>query len=93
MASPASRATGAGKNYKSKTVMEDRAKSIENGMVYPATKNCALCHNEQSPDLEARPVHDQGRQEGRVRCRAGLRENQAPRSECEEVKRAVPVLD
>ncbi len=40
---------GAGKNYKSKDVMLDRAKCIAGGMVYPATKNCALCHNAQSP--------------------------------------------
>jgi hypothetical protein len=40
---------GPGKNYKSKTVMQDRNKAIEGGMIYPATKSCALCHNDQSP--------------------------------------------
>ncbi|MCF7839062.1 MAG: cytochrome c family protein [Candidatus Marinimicrobia bacterium] len=40
---------GAGKNYKSKQIMEDRAQCIENGMVYPATKSCAKCHNDASP--------------------------------------------
>jgi hypothetical protein len=40
---------GPGKNYKAKAVMEDRSKCIEGGMVYPATKSCALCHNDQSP--------------------------------------------
>lgn len=40
---------GPGKNYKSKTVMESRDESIKNGMVYPATKSCALCHNDKSP--------------------------------------------
>lgn len=40
---------GPGKDYKSKSTMEDREKSIAAGMVYPATKSCASCHNEQSP--------------------------------------------
>lgn len=40
---------GPGKKYKSKTVMQDRQKCIENGMVHPATESCALCHNEESP--------------------------------------------
>lgn len=44
---------GAGKNYKAKTVMADRAQSIANGMVYPATKNCQRCHNDQSPSWKA----------------------------------------
>ncbi|NQT92472.1 MAG: cytochrome C554 [Lentisphaerae bacterium] len=40
---------GPGKNYKSKTVMQDHDKCIEKGMVYPATKSCELCHNETAP--------------------------------------------
>lgn len=40
---------GAGKNYKSKEVMQDRQKCIANGMVYPASKSCVNCHNEKSP--------------------------------------------
>lgn len=40
---------GAGKNYKPKAVMESRDASIRNGLVHPATKMCAECHNEQSP--------------------------------------------
>ena len=40
---------GPGKNYKSKTVMEDREKCIEGGMIYPATQSCVLCHNDTSP--------------------------------------------
>ena len=40
---------GAGKNYKSKTMMADRAQCVANGMVYPATKSCERCHNDQSP--------------------------------------------
>ena len=39
---------GPGKNYKSKSVMKDRAACIENGMIYPATKSCVKCHNEES---------------------------------------------
>lgn len=40
---------GPGKDYKAKTVMEDKAKAIAAGLVVPATKSCTLCHNEQSP--------------------------------------------
>ena len=44
---------GPGKKYKSKTVMKDHARCIENGMVYPATKNCKLCHNDTAPSWKA----------------------------------------
>lgn len=40
---------GPGKNYKSKTTMEDHQKCIAAGMIYPATTSCTQCHNEQSP--------------------------------------------
>ncbi len=40
---------GPGKNYKSKAIMESRDESVKNGMVYPATKSCLLCHNDKSP--------------------------------------------
>ena len=40
---------GPGKKYMAKSTMEDRAKAIEGGMVYPASKSCELCHNEQNP--------------------------------------------
>ena len=43
---------GPGNNYKSKSVMESREKCIEAGMIYPATKSCKLCHNEQSPSYK-----------------------------------------
>jgi hypothetical protein len=39
---------GPGKNYKSKSVMKDKAAAIAKGMIYPATKSCELCHNESS---------------------------------------------
>ena len=40
---------GAGKNYKTKTIMSDRKQSEAAGMIYPATKSCVKCHNEKSP--------------------------------------------
>jgi len=40
---------GPGKNYKSKSVMQSRERSVAKGMVHPATKSCVLCHNDQSP--------------------------------------------
>jgi hypothetical protein len=43
---------GAGKDYKSKSVMENREKSIAAGMVYPATKSCTQCHNAESPTFK-----------------------------------------
>lgn len=44
---------GPGKNYKSKEVMKDRKQAEANGMIYPATKNCTKCHNDQSPTWKA----------------------------------------
>ncbi|MBN2172815.1 MAG: cytochrome c family protein [Bacteroidales bacterium] len=40
---------GPGSKYKTNTIMKDRAKSIENGMIVPDEKLCKECHNEQSP--------------------------------------------
>jgi hypothetical protein len=40
---------GPGKKYMAKSTMEDRAKAIEGGLIYPATQSCALCHNDKSP--------------------------------------------
>ena len=40
---------GPGKKYMPKSTMEDRAKAIEAGLVYPASKSCELCHNSQNP--------------------------------------------
>lgn len=40
---------GPGKKYMAKTTMEDRAKAIEAGLIYPATQSCRLCHNDKSP--------------------------------------------
>jgi hypothetical protein len=43
---------GPGKKYMAKSVMEDRTKAIEAGLVHPATESCKLCHNEQSPNYK-----------------------------------------
>jgi Zn finger protein HypA/HybF involved in hydrogenase expression len=40
---------GPGKKYMAKSTMEDRAKAIEGGLFYPASKSCELCHNDQNP--------------------------------------------
>jgi hypothetical protein len=40
---------GPGKKYMPKSIMEDRAKAIEAGLVYPASKSCEMCHNDQNP--------------------------------------------
>lgn len=45
---------GAGEKYKSKKIMEDKQKSIENGMVAYANEEaikaqCLTCHNDKSP--------------------------------------------
>lgn len=44
---------GPGKNYKAKSVMENRAKSIAKGMIHPATRNCTKCHNDSAPSWKA----------------------------------------
>ncbi len=44
---------GPGKKYMVKSIMESREKSIAAGLIYPATKSCELCHNEQSPTWKA----------------------------------------
>jgi hypothetical protein len=43
---------GPGKKFMAKTTMEDRAKAIAAGMVYPATESCKLCHNAESPTFK-----------------------------------------
>jgi len=45
---------GPGKDYKKKKIMQDHAKSVENGLVEYANeaaieKQCKTCHNEESP--------------------------------------------
>ncbi len=40
---------GAGKDYKSKKTMEDKAKAIAAGLIIPDEALCKKCHNEESP--------------------------------------------
>ncbi len=40
---------GPGSKYKSNTIMKDRQKSIENGLIVPDEKLCKTCHNEENP--------------------------------------------
>jgi hypothetical protein len=35
--------------YKSNTIMQDRAKSLANGMIIPDQKLCETCHNPKNP--------------------------------------------
>lgn len=44
---------GAGGDYWKKTVMMDRDKAIEMGMVADPGANCTTCHNEESPTFKA----------------------------------------
>ena len=43
---------GPGSAYKSISIMKDREKSIENGLVIPDEKTCKKCHNEESPTFK-----------------------------------------
>jgi hypothetical protein len=43
---------GPGKGYMKKSVMENRQDAIAAGLVYPATKSCPSCHNDQSPTFK-----------------------------------------
>jgi hypothetical protein len=36
-----------------KSVMEDHQKSVEAGLIYPASQSCTLCHNDTSPVWKA----------------------------------------
>jgi len=44
---------GPGKDYMKKSIMEDRQKSIEAGLLLPDKSLCVKCHNEQSPTWKA----------------------------------------
>jgi len=43
---------GPGSGYKSNSVMKDRQKSIEKGLIIPDEKLCRTCHNEESPNFK-----------------------------------------
>ena len=41
---------GPGKNYMKKSVMQNHAEAVKNGMIHPALeKSCTKCHNAESP--------------------------------------------
>jgi hypothetical protein len=44
---------GPGKGYMKKSTMESREDSIVAGLIYPATKTCKQCHNEESPTYKS----------------------------------------
>ncbi len=43
---------GAGSDYAPMSVMKDRAKAIEEGMVIPTKEICVKCHNSESPNFK-----------------------------------------
>lgn len=43
---------GPGSKYKKLSVMKDRKKSIENGLIIPDEKLCRSCHNKKSPEFK-----------------------------------------
>lgn len=43
---------GAGGDYKALSVMKDKAKSIEAGLVMPTNELCVKCHNSESPNYK-----------------------------------------
>ena len=43
---------GPGKDYKKKSVMEDRDAAIAAGMIVPTEETCVACHNEKSPTFK-----------------------------------------
>ncbi len=43
---------GPGSDYKKISIMKDRAKAIEAGLIIPDEKTCVKCHNETSPTFK-----------------------------------------
>jgi hypothetical protein len=43
---------GPGSRYKSNTIMKDREKAMENGMILPTKEVCIACHNAESPNFK-----------------------------------------
>lgn len=43
---------GAGSDYMAMSVMQDKAKSVENGLIEPSADVCVKCHNEESPNFK-----------------------------------------
>ena len=49
---------GPGADYKKKSIMEDREKAIEAGLIIPTKETCMTCHNEKAPAKLAALVKD-----------------------------------
>lgn len=49
---------GPGSDYKKKSIMEDKEKSIANGLLIPDEKTCKGCHNEKAPKALAALAKD-----------------------------------
>ena len=43
---------GPGSVYKKMSVMKDKKKSMENGLIQPTEEMCKTCHNKKSPDFK-----------------------------------------
>jgi hypothetical protein len=43
---------GPGSAYKKLSIMKDKAKSMENGLIEPSEEACKKCHNERSKDFK-----------------------------------------
>jgi len=43
---------GPGSAYKKMSIMKDKQKSIENGMIVPNEETCKKCHNKKSPTFK-----------------------------------------
>ena len=43
---------GPGKNYKKSSIMKDHKAALAGGLVYPAKKYCANCHNDKAPSWD-----------------------------------------
>ena len=43
---------GPGSAYKRMSVMKNRQKALENGMIIPTEETCKLCHNKKSPTFK-----------------------------------------
>jgi len=49
---------GPGSGYAKQTIMEDREKSIANGLILGDRETCIKCHTDDLPDAGGEPSHD-----------------------------------
>ena len=49
---------GAGKDYKKKSIMQDRKKAVANGLLIPDEATCKKCHHEKAPAALAAVAKD-----------------------------------